>query len=453
MLDLILFRNPEGIAKVKEIQKKRFKSEELVDQIADLIEQQRKVNRELCETKKRRTDIATAFKNAKIQKKDLDPALLAEKDTIEPKIKELGDQFDQLDQQIKTLVKTIGNFVHPEVVVEKDEAFNKVMRVWQPDRPAPTNPKQHQDLFKLIDGYDMERGSKVAGHRAYYLKNMGVRLNQAIRNYGIDFLMKRNYTLMETPLFMYKHLMAKTAQLSQFDEELYHIDETNKHSSATDGEDAPVKNDANDKYLIATSEQPISCYYSGETLNGESLPQRFGCFSTCFRKEAGAAGRDNAGIFRVHQFEKIEQFVLTTAEDSDRQQMLMLTIAEDFYRSLEIPYQIVDIVSGALNNAAVRKFDLEGYFPGSGKNRELVSCSNCTDYQSRELDIKYTLPRAPDAKTNKVETRYVHLLNSTLCANTRTLCVILENYQTDTGIEVPEPLQSYMNGLKFIPFV
>ena len=435
MLDLALFRTLEGIAQVKEIQRKRFGSEEIVDDIAKLIERQRKIKHELQETQKRKNEIAAAFKTAKIQKQDLDEHLLIEKESVDTKIKALGTQYDQLDQQIKTLVKSIGNFVHPDVVVEQDEAFNKVIRTWGPDRPAPKNPKQHHELFTLIGGVDMVRGSKLMGHRGYLLINMGVRLNQAIRNYGMDFLMNRGYKLIETPPFMYKDLMAKTAQLSQFDEELYHIEGT-------------------DKYLIATSEQPLSCMHSGQIFGEKDLPIFYGGYSICFRREAGAAGRDNAGIFRCHNFEKIEQFVLTTAENSDSLHKQMLKVAEEFYQSLEIPYRVVDIVSGALNNAAIRKFDLEGFFPafeGICKYRELVSCSNCTDYQSRELDIKYTVPL--ETKGGKAEKKFVHLLNSTLTANTRTLCAILENYQTETGVEIPTALLPYMGGLKFIPFV
>jgi len=203
-----------------------------------------------------------------------------------------------------------------------------------------------------------------------------------------------------------------------------------------------------EKYLIATSEQPISAFHQGEWLEPKQLPLRYGGISTCFRKEAGAHGKDTWGIFRVHQFEKIEQFCITTPENSWEMHEEMLKIAEEFYQSLGIPYRVVSIVSGALNNAAAKKYDLEGWFPGFNEFRELVSCSNCTDYQSRSLGI-----RCGSKKQNEKEKKFVHMLNSTLCATTRTICAILENYQTENGVNVPEVLQSYMGGATFLPFV
>jgi len=231
--------------------------------------------------------------------------------------------------------------------------------------------------------------------------------------------------------------MASTAQLEQFDEELYKV-----------GGDVKETEDDEDKYLIATSEQPISGYHQGEWLEPKDLPLKYAGISPCFRKEAGAHGKDLRGIFRVHQFEKVEQFVLTTPEKSWEMHEEMLAASEEYYQSLKIPYHVISIVSGALNNAAAKKYDLEGWFPGFNEFRELVSCSNCTDYQSRSLNV-----RCGSKKTNDKEKKYVHMLNSTLSATTRTICVILENYQTEAGVTIPDVLQPYMGGLKFIPFV
>jgi len=190
----------------------------------------------------------------------------------------------------------------------------------------------------------------------------------------------------------------------------------------------------------------------GEWLDPKILPLRYAGVSTCFRKEAGASGRDVRGIFRVHQFEKIEQFCITDPESSWQMHEEMLKVAEEFLQSLGIPYRVVNIVSGELNNAAAKKYDIEGWLPSfeqdgpSHSFRELVSCSNCTDYQSRSLEIRYATGESKDKL-------YVHMLNSTLCATTRIISVILENYQTPDGINVPEVLQRYMDDVKFIPFV
>jgi seryl-tRNA synthetase len=213
----------------------------------------------------------------------------------------------------------------------------------------------------------------VAGHRGYFLKGVGVLLNNALINYGIHFLNKRGYDLVQPPFFLSKKIMAETCQLSDFDDQLYKVE-----GNTEDG----------DFYLIATSEQPISAMHRGEWLEESALPIKYGGSSSCFRKEAGAHGKDTWGIFRVHQFEKIEQFCITRPEDSWQMLEDMIQHSEEFYKSLQLPYRVISIVSGALNDAAAKKYDLEAWFPGYGAYRELVSCSNCTDFQARNLGIR-----------------------------------------------------------------
>lgn len=208
-------------------------------------------------------------------------------------------------------------------------------------------------------------------------------------------------------------------------------------------------NNNEEYYLIATSEQPISSYYMNETLEKKELPIKFGGVSTCFRKEAGAHGKDTWGVFRVHQFEKVEQFCITAPEDSWTMLETMRETSEEFYKSLKLPYRVINIVSGELNDAAAKKYDLEAWFPGYDAYRELVSCSNCTDYQSRGLEIRLGSKKKSAEGQNK---EYVHMLNGTLVACQRTLSCILENYQTPEGVVVPDVLQPYMGGLKLIPY-
>ena len=255
--------------------------------------------------------------------------------------------------------------------------------------------------------------------------------------YGLDFLESKGYTPVQTPYFMNKDSMSKTAQLEQFDEELYKVSEGSEGIS--------------DKYLIATSEQPLSAMHEGEWMMDKDLPIKYAGYSTCFRKEAGSHGKDAWGLFRVHQFEKVEQFLFTKPEDSWKAFDEMIDASEEFYKSLKLPYQVVGIVSGALNNAAAKKYDLEAWFPFQGEYKELVSCSNCTDYQSRELEIRYGQKKGGgETETRKT---YVHALNSTLCATERALCCVLENYQTPEGLIVPEPLRKYIPGApEFLAF-
>jgi len=223
--------------------------------------------------------------------------------------------------------------------------------------------------------------------------------------------------------------MAKTAQLSDYDDQLY-----------------KVTGHGEDKYLIATSEQPLSAMYiSGNSnpswLDHSKLPIRMAGVSTCFRKEAGKAGADLRGLFRLHQFEKVEQFTIVPPETSQEEHKKMLALSEEFYQSLGLAYQVINIVSGALNDAAAIKYDLEAWFPNTKEYRELVSCSNCTDFQSRKLNIRYGF-NSGDSKAP-----FVHMLNSTLVATERTMCCIMENYQTETGVTVPEVLRPYCAGI------
>jgi seryl-tRNA synthetase len=228
--------------------------------------------------------------------------------------------------------------------------------------------------------------------------------------------------------------MTETCQLDDFSENLYQVEGTE---------------DKDPLYLIATSEQPISGMYRGEWIEPADLPYKYAGYSSCFRKEAGSHGRDMWGIFRVHQFEKVEQFIYCAPDQSWDELEKMIGSSETFYKALNLPYQVIKIVSGGLNDAAALKYDLEAWFPGYDAFRELVSCSNCTDFQSRALGIRYAIKNLEKGKS----TPFVHMLNGTMCATERTLCCIMENYQTETGLNVPEVLQPFLGGRKFIPYV
>ncbi|RDL35101.1 Seryl-tRNA synthetase [Venustampulla echinocandica] len=436
MLDIFDFivekgGNPE---KIKESQRRRYAPEEAVDEVIALYEDHRKtqysvsqINTKINETQKQ----IGAKKKAKENADDL----LKQKVELEKEKKAASDSAAAKDVLLRKKLKTIGNIVHESVPVHDDEDNNSILRTWAPE--GVTAEKRdclsHHEVLTRIDGYDPERGVKVVGHRGYFLRKWGVFLNQALINYGLEFLDSKGYTPLQAPQFMLKEYMAKTAQLEQFDEELYKVVDGDPH---------------NDKYLIATSEQPISAFHADEWLVAKDLPIKYAGFSTCYRREAGSSGKDAWGIFRVHQFEKVEQFVLTDPEKSWEAFDDMIHVSEEFYKSLGVPYRVTAIVSGALNNAAAKKFDLEAWFPFQGEYKELVSCSNCTDYQSRALEIRY------GAKLQtEIRKKYVHALNSTLCATERALCCLLENFQTEEGFIVPEPLRKYMPGApEFIPF-
>ncbi|KAJ2055240.1 Cytosolic seryl-tRNA synthetase [Coemansia sp. S146] len=374
----------------------------------------------------------------KLKVKEDATELLAQKNDLESKKKDLAENEQEKDKTLRANINKIGNVVHDSVPISKTEDDSKVVRTYFVNGDEPKHQPtmhSHSDVLYLLGGYDSDRGAKVAGHRGYFLAGAGVDLNLALINYSLQFLGKRGYTKIQPPYFMCRDMMTKTAQLSQYDEELYKI--------SGDGDD-------DDKYLIATSEQPISAFHSGEWFEkpSEQLPLKYAGYSTCFRKEAGAHGKVSSGIFRVHQFEKIEQFVLTKPKKPWEMFDEMIGASEDFSKSLGISYRVVSIVSGALNDAAAKKYDLEAWFPFQGQYLELVSCSNCTDYQSRNLEI-----RCGTKKVGDREKKYVHWLNSTLCATERALCCLVETYQTPEGLRIAEALSPFMGGMEFISYV
>lgn len=322
------------------------------------------------------------------------------------------------------LIDKLSNVLDQNVPIHDNEDFNTVICEKQNSDKKQYN---HVTLCEKLGILDTVTGSKLSGNRCYFLTGLGVKLNMALMSYAMDFVNKRNYKSMYVPHFLNPEVMAKLCQLSDFNETLYKV---------SVGENS-------DKFLIATSEQPLTGYYMDHKFGKTELPVRFAGISTCYRKEVGRHGVDTLGMFRVHQFEKVEQLCLTTADTSSEMFNEMINNAKEFYDSLGLSYRVVAIVSGALNNAAAIKYDLEGYFTGSGTYRELVSCSNCTDFFSRRLNIT-------DHSGN-----YVHILNSTLCANTRTLCCILEQFQDENGVQIPEVLKPYLHDpeLTHIPFV
>ncbi|KAM0892948.1 hypothetical protein ACQ4PT_025426 [Festuca glaucescens] len=431
MLDINLFRtgrrgkkedgNPDA---VRESQRRRFASVDIVDEIINLDELWRSRQFDLEKIRKELNDTSRNTGKLKMRNDEL-------------KVKELMESTNQMKERfaateaevrrIKIMLDTklmaIGNIVHESVPISDNEKGE-----WRME----SNLMNHVDLCRKLDIVAFEEGVDVAGGRGYFLKGYGVLLNQALINFGLAFLQNHGFDLLHTPFFMRKETMSKCAQLAQFDEELY-----------------KVTGDGEEKYLIATSEQSMCAYHLGHRIHPDELPIRYAGYSTCFRKEAGSHGRDTAGIFRVHQFEKIEQFCITSPNGNDSWEMFeeMIKNSEDFYKEIGLAYQVVSIVSGALNDAASKKYDLEAWFPASNTYRELVSCSNCTDYQARRLGIAYG--QKLDVKSNN---KFVHMLNSTLTATERTLCCILENYQKEGGVEVPKVLRAYMGGIEFLPF-
>ncbi|KAH9385136.1 seryl-tRNA synthetase [Nematocida major] len=436
MIDLSLLRNTETRKSVLESEKNRFKGTELAEKVVDMIEERIKIrytmeqlNKEMNTLTREGMKYFKIKKEATEQEEKEKKALLETIANIKEKRAKCSVELASMEENTDEVAREIGNILDKSVHIGQDEEENPV--IVQTEKRAkdfwPSELLSYDVVLEKLGAVDTERGTKIAGHRGYFLRDAGVILSQALVRYAMDYLRKCDYTLIQTPYMMCKESMKRTAQLSDFDDQLYKVE------------------GANDMYLIATSEQPLSAQHEGEWMREKDLPIRYCGYSTCFRKEAGAHGKDNRGIFRVHQFEKVEQLLITAPEESEAEFYQMVERSKGFYDSLGLSYRVVSIVSGALNNAAAIKYDLEALFPASERYRELVSCSNCTDYQSRDLNVRYRTSESTEEKL------YVHMLNGTLCAVQRTLCCLVENYQTGDGIMVPEVLVPYI-GETFIPY-
>jgi seryl-tRNA synthetase len=350
---------------------------------------------------------------------------LAEMKQVSALLGQMEAEAIQVEEKFKELMMALPNLLNEGVPVGMDEKDNVVVRQDRSIKKLNFKPKDHIDLATTLDLVDLGRAAKVSGARFYFLKNELVKMNQALVNFALDFLSQHSYTLIQPPYMIRKEPMAGAVILSDFQDVIYKIEE-------------------HDLYMIGTSEHAIASMHMHEILDGKKLPIRYAGFSSCFRKEAGAHGKDMKGIFRVHQFEKVEQFVYCRPEETWSEHERMLALSEEFFRQLGIPYRVLLLCSGDTGKISAKTYDIEAWMAGQNAYREIVSCSNCLDYQARRLGIRFR------DRTNE-ETRLVHTLNSTLVATERTIVAILENFQTLQGtVEVPKVLQKYMGGIEEI---
>ena len=376
------------------------------------------------ELRKKKNHVALEISEKKKKGEDASSILSKMKNTS-VELAKLEVEQEDIENTYTKLALTIPNLVHESVPIGADEDANKEIKKWGSIPVFDFKINDHIDISENLDLVDLERAAKVAGARFYYLKNDLVRLNQALISYGLDFLSKKEYSLIQPPYMINRESMEGAVIADDFEEVIYKIEDE-------------------DLYMIGTSEHAMAAMRSKEIIEGKDLPLRYAGVSPCFRKEAGAHGRDQKGIFRVHQFDKIEQFVFSRPEDSWKEHERMLAITEEFYQSLEIPYRVMLLSTGDMGKISAKTYDIEAWMAGQSAYREIVSCSNCLDYQARRLKIRFR------DKTNE-DTRYLHTLNSTLIATTRILVSIMENFQTKDGhIRIPSVLQNYMGNQKEI---
>ena len=421
MLDIKLFReNPELIF---DSEKKRFRGTETAEKVIEYDTLWREGEKRLNFLRSEKNRLSKSFKKAK-QEGNLEEVIAQSKE-VANEIKELGPKIEEYKKLRDDYRYKVGNIIDEDVPISDTEDDNKIVKEYGEIPEFDFEPLNHVDLIEKIDGADMKTAAQIAGARFYYLKQDILHLNLALIQFALNELESKGYIPLQTPFFVKGEVAAETSELGEFEETLYKVADE-------------------DLYLIATAEQTLAALHRDEIIAPEDLPIQYCALSTCFRKEAGSHGKDTLGIFRVHQFEKVEQFIYATPENSTLEHEKLLEVTEGIYQKLGLPYQIVAIVSSALNDNAAIKYDLEAWFPGSGTYRELVSCTNCKDYQARKINTRYGKAGAGDAQI-------LHTLNSTAIATERTICCILENYQQEDGsIKIPDVLIPYMNGKTII---
>jgi seryl-tRNA synthetase len=345
---------------------------------------------------------------------------------IDGKITVLERQVAEEEKEIRKYLMRLPNLLHETVPFGEDDNDNVQIKLWGDIPRHGFSVKNHIDLALNLDIVDVERAGKVAGSRFFYLKREGVLLDMALMCFAMEELTKRGYLPVEPPYLMRREPYEGVTALNDFEDVLYKIENE-------------------DLYLIATSEHPMAAMFMGEVFKEEDLPLKLAGFSTCFRREAGVHGKDTRGIFRTHQFNKIEQFIFCTPEQSWELHEQLLRNAEIIVQKLGLPYRVVNVCTGDIGTVAAKKYDLEAWMPAQNGYREIISCSNCTDYQARRLNIRYREKEGAPTKG------FVHTLNSTAVAAGRTMVAILENLQQEDGsVIVPQVLRKHMGDIEKI---
>ncbi|EDY35464.1 seryl-tRNA synthetase [Aciduliprofundum boonei T469] len=439
MIDIKLIRKNGDM--IRDMLRKRFKDEKIVDEILQYDNLWRETLKEIeklrHERNKKSVEIGKLVKEGKDIKE-----LKDEMKELNRRIKELEENVEEYKKRRDYLLMRLPNLLLDDTPVCEGEENSPVVRTWGKARVMEDNmeyfkncsagmdyelienkPESHVDIIEKYDLADTARAGKIAGARFYYLKNELVILEQSLIRFALDHMVSKGYTPVTPPLMIRRAAMEGVIDFEAFEEMIYKIE----------GEDL---------YMIATAEHPLVAMHMKEILDPNSLPLKYVGISPCFRKEAGAHGKDTKGIFRVHNFYKVEQVVFSKPEESAILMEELIKNAEEILQKLELPYRVINICSGELGAVAAKKYDIEVWMPAQQKFREVVSCSNCLEYQARRLMIRYR---------DKGELKFVHTLNSTALATTRIIVAIMENFQEDKGIRIPKALVPY-TGFEYIEF-
>lgn len=424
MLDIKLIRsNPEL---VRENLRRRGDPEKLklLDRLIEADVKWRETVTKLNQVRAERNRIAGEVAKAKREgRKDYARNLIERGRKLQEMLENLTIEEKRLREEVRNLLLRIPNLLHESVPYGRNENDNVVIRVWGEPPKFGFKPAGHIEILTRLGLIEAERAAKVAGRGFYYLKGPLVLLDLALIRFAIDFMVEKGFTLVEPPFMMHRKPYEGVTDLQSFEDVLYKVE----------GEDL---------YLIATSEHPMAAMYMNETILEEDLPILLVGVSPNFRKEVGTHGKYTKGLFRMHQFNKVEQFVFCLPEESWEWHEKLQQNCEEMYQKLGIHYRVVNVCTGDISTVAAKQYDVEAWM-SDGKYREIGSNSNCTDYQARRLNIKYRVKEGQPPKG------YVHTLNSTALATSRTMIAIIEQYQQEDGtVVIPEVLRPYMGGIK-----
>ncbi|MEV8532333.1 serine--tRNA ligase [Streptomyces sp. NPDC051211] len=420
MIDLRLLR--EDPDRVRASQRARGEDVGLVDALLSADERRRSSGVRFDELRNEQKSLGKLIPKATPEER---AELLKKAEQLKADVKAAEAEQNEADEAARALLLQLGNIVHPDVPVggEEDFAVLETHGTIRDFAAEGFEPKDHLELGELLGAIDVERGAKVSGSRFYYLTGVGALLELALVNAAIAQATEAGFIPMLTPALVRPRAMEGTGFLGQAAENVYHLEK-------------------DDFYLVGTSEVPLAAYHMDEIIDGDKLPLRYAGFSPCFRREAGTYGKDTRGIFRVHQFDKVEMFSYVAPEEAEAEHQRLLAWEKQWLNSLELPYQVIDVATGDLGASASRKFDCEAWIPTQGKYRELTSASNCDGFQARRLSV-----RMRDGK----KTQPLATLNGTLCAVPRTIVALLENHQqADGSVRVPEVLRPYLGGRELL---
>jgi len=422
MLDMRMFRENSDILRADH--DKRKIPHDNLDEVIRLDDAWKQASYDSNQLRKSRNEAARGIANAK-KSGDAEAVkrIMAEVSSIGAKIEELTTESDNYLKQRDSIRMRVPNILHESVPIGEDDQKNTLHSLHGEKKELNFEPKTHNDIIEMNGWVDLARAAKITGSRFYFLLGDLARLEMALQSYTTNFLVKRDYTLVQPPLMMNKEAYEGVTDLSDFETVMYGIE--------------PDK-----FYLIATSEHPLTAMRMDEIIEPSELPIKLVGISQCFRREVGAHGLSDRGIWRVHQFTKIEQVIICNPEDSWLHHEDLLSNATELWDSLDLHYRVVNICTGDMGTVASKKYDLEAWLPGVGDYKEVVSCSNCTDYQANRLRMRYRTSEGNSA---------VHTLNSTAVATSRALVAILEQYQIEDGrIMIPKVLQPYMDRQEFL---